>query len=38
MSYPPVLILIIEGWGVGGGGGGGLGEHRTFLSYGQIVS
>ena len=31
MSYPPVLILIIEGvGGGGGGGGGGLGEHRTF--------
>ena len=23
MSYPPVLMLIIEGWGGGGGGGGG---------------
>ena len=38
MSYPLVLILIIESGGrcvcVGGGGGGGGG--RTFLSYGQI--
>ena len=36
MSYPLVLILIIESGGrcvcVCGGGGGG----RTFLSYGQI--
>ena len=29
---------IIEGWGGGGGGGMGLGERRTFLSCGQIVS
>ena len=39
MSYPPVLILIIEGWGAwggGGGGGGGLDERRIFLSCGQI--
>ena len=39
MSYPPVLFLIIEGWrGEGRGEGGGLGERRTFLSCGQIVS
>ena len=31
MSYPPVLILIIEGGGVGGAGGGGGGGVGLFF-------
>ena len=37
MSYPPVLILIIEGWGAWGGGGVGGGGWMSVGFFCPVV-